>query len=80
MHTEAQRRRDGRIAAGRCLEASRIAVDEETRDLLQRVAVRYMLKAIGIETQEVGAPALATGAETPKVRRGVHAAPGGKEL
>lgn len=49
--TEAKRRTEGRIAARRCWEAARVAVSEETRDALQRAAVRYALKAIGIETE-----------------------------
>jgi hypothetical protein len=46
------RRAEGRIAAWRCLEASRIAVDDRTRDALERCAVRYMLKAIGIDARD----------------------------
>lgn len=52
MLTEVQRRRQGRIAARRCWNESRIAVDERTRDALERCAVRYMLKAIGLEPEE----------------------------
>ena len=37
------------IAAQRCLQASRVAVDYETRSALQRAGVRYLLKSIGVE-------------------------------
>lgn len=58
MLTEVQRRRQGRIAARRCWNESRIAVDEETRDALERAAVRYMLKALGLNPEDeiCGAP------------------------
>ena len=46
---EMQRRVEGRIAAQRCFEASRVAVDERTKDALARAGVRYLLKSIGIE-------------------------------
>lgn len=49
------RQAEGRIAARRCWEAARVAVSEETRDALQRAAIRYALKAIGIEHCEEGA-------------------------
>lgn len=52
MHTEAIRRAEGRIAALRCLEASKVAVDDRTRYSLERAATRYLLKAIGIEKFE----------------------------
>jgi hypothetical protein len=57
MQMEAVRRAEGRIAAWRCLEASRIAVDDRTRDALERCAVRYMFKAIGIDARDEVAPA-----------------------
>lgn len=75
MFTEAQRRREGRLKAERMLNNARMAVDYETRDLFERVAVRAMLKGIGIE---VGATPLATDSIAPQVRRGVHAAPRGE--
>lgn len=47
METEVQRRRDGLVAAQRCLRASRAAIHEDTRDALERAAWKYLQKAVG---------------------------------
>jgi hypothetical protein len=80
MHTEA----DQDFTRGlRYLEAARRCErwcgDDLTESRLARLATVYRERGQALMIK-MGAPALATGAETPKVRRGVHAAPGGNGL